>query len=157
MDAADDLRWQSRTGSHGDSDAVIVGNDLPKELAKAVKRNKRGGWALGCGLTALIIVAAVVFGGIKLFQHVQRSTIEPEEFDEIKVGQSEKAVRDRLPDGKSFLTQGLRKGAPPKPAGTECLSLLSMEDADDVNNDIVFRFCFKGGRLVEKKTFEVRS
>ncbi|MEV0275807.1 histidine kinase [Streptomyces sp. NPDC050610] len=158
VDAADDLRRLPRTGSHGDSDPVIEGNGLPKELARAVNRNKRrGGWALGCGLTALIVVAAVVFGGIKLFQHVQRSTIEPEQYDEIEVGQSEASVRDQLPDGKSFLTQGLRKGAPPKPAGAECLSLLSMEDAKNSDNDIVYRFCFKGGRLVEKKTFEVKS
>ncbi|MEU7043602.1 histidine kinase [Streptomyces varsoviensis] len=158
VDRADDLRRQRRTGSHGDSDPVIEGHALHKELAEAVNRNgRRGGWALGCGLTALIVVGGLVFGGIKLFQHAERSMIDPKEYDEVTVGQSERAVRDRLPDGKSFLTQGLDKGAPPKPAGTDCLSLMSTADAKDSAHDIVYRFCFKGGRLVEKKTFEVKS
>ncbi|MFE7118159.1 sensor histidine kinase, partial [Streptomyces sp. NPDC057654] len=135
VDSSDDLRRQHRTGSHGDSDPVIEGNGLPKELAKAVNRNKRrGGCALGCGMVVLIVVAALVLGGMKLWDVVQRSMIEPDQYDAIKVGQSEKSVRDRLPDGKSFLTQGLGKGAPPEPAGTECLSLMSSEDTDDVNN-----------------------
>lgn len=159
--APDDFRAQHPLGSFGESDPVIDGNGLPKELARAMSRNKRGsGIAIGCGVVALVAVvltAGLIVGGVFLFREADEAMIEPKQYDAVKVGQSEAEVRGRLPGGDSFLTSGMEKGAPPVPEGAQCLTLLSTELGSSWEAEPVFRFCFKDGELVEKKSFEVRS
>ncbi|MFJ3082529.1 histidine kinase [Streptomyces halstedii] len=159
--APDDFRTQNPAVSFGEIDPVIDGNGLPKELAKAMSRNKRGsGIAIGCGVAALIavlLVAALIVGGVFLFREADEAMIEPERYDAVTVGQSEAEVREQLPAGESFLTSGVEKGAPPVPEGARCLTLLSTEFGSSWDAEPVFRFCFKDGELVEKKSFEVKS
>ena len=159
--APDDFRPQNPAGSFGEMGPVIDGNGLPKELAKAMSRNKRGsGIAIGCGVAALIAVlllAALIVGGVFLFREADEAMIEPKQYDAVTVGQSEAEVRRQLPDGDSFLTSGVEKGAPPVPEGARCLTLLSTEFGSSWDAEPVFRFCFKDGELVEKKSFEVES
>ncbi|MFE9920013.1 histidine kinase [Streptomyces sp. NPDC005774] len=154
----DDFRAKNSAGLSGQSDPVLERIALPKELAKAMSRNKtRNGVAVGCGVAALavlLLAIAAVVGVVLLFREADKSMIEPKEYDAIKVGQSETEVRDRLPDGDSFLAEDLEKDAPPVPAGAECLSLLSTEVGDDWDTEPAYRFCFKDGKLIEKKTFE---
>ncbi|MFJ3278965.1 histidine kinase [Streptomyces halstedii] len=157
----DDFRAQNPAGSFGEIDPVIDGNGLPKELARAMSRNKRGsGIAIGCGVAALIavlLVVALIVGGVFLFREADEAMIEPERYDAVTVGQSEAEVRRQLPAGESFLTNGVEKGAPPVPEGARCLTLLSTEFGSSWDTEPVFRFCFKDGDLVEKKSFEVKS
>ncbi|WP_250288157.1 sensor histidine kinase [Streptomyces atroolivaceus] len=154
----DDFRAQNRAGSAGDSDPVIDWNGLPKELAKAVNRTKRGnGIAIGCGVVALVavvLVIAVVVAGVFLVREADKAMIEPGQYDAMKIGQSEASVRDRLPDGDSFLNTGPGDGAPPEPDGAQCLTLLSTEIGSSWDAEPVFRFCFRDGKLIEKKSFE---
>ncbi len=96
-------------------------------------------------------------GGYFLFKEADKAMSEPEEYDAVKVGMSEAEVRDRLPRGDSFLADGLDKGAPSEPAGATCLSLNSTEMGRSWDRTPVFRFCFRDGRLVEKKTFEIKE
>ena len=79
--------------------------------------------------------------------------IEPSVYDSVKVGDAETKVRDELPDGDSFLTEGLDDKGPAKPKDAECLHLLSTEDVDDQGRDRAFRFCFKDGKLIEKRSY----
>ncbi len=157
----DDFRAQNSAGSFGEIDPVIDGNGLPKELARAMSRNKRGsGIAIGCGVAALIavlLVVALIVGGVFLFREADEAMIEPKQYDAVTVGQSEAEVRRQLPAGESFLTSGVEKGAPPVPEGARCLTLLSTEFGSSWDTEPVFRFCFKDGDLVEKKSFEVKS
>jgi hypothetical protein len=83
--------------------------------------------------------------------------IEPSVYNLVKVGDAETAVRDKLPDGKSFLTEGLNDKGPAKPKDTTCLTLMSTETADDPDKEPVFRFCFKDGKLIEKQSYLVKS
>ncbi|MER5630216.1 sensor histidine kinase [Streptomyces nitrosporeus] len=158
----DDFRAQSPAGSPGESDPVINRNVLPKELAKAMSRNRtRNGIAVGCGVAALaglLLVTAVVVGGIFLMREADEAMIEPAQYEAVTVGQPEKEVRDRLPGGDSFLNNEVDgEGAPPVPAGAECLTLLSTEFGSSWTAEPVYRFCFKDGRLIEKKSFETAS
>lgn len=159
--APNDFRAQNCAESFGEIDPVIDGNGLPKELAKAMSRNKRGsGVVIGCGVVALVVVllvAGLIVGGVFLFREADEAMIEPERYDAVTVGQSEAEVRRQLPAGESFLTSGVEKGAPPVPEGARCLTLLSTEFGASWDMEPVFRFCFKDGELVEKESFEVES
>ncbi|KUJ65130.1 histidine kinase [Streptomyces albus subsp. albus] len=165
VDPQDDLRRQSPGGSLGEGGQVTDWNGLPKELAQAMSKSKSStgkGIAIGCGLAALIVLlligalAAVLYWA---FREADDAMIDPKTYDSVKVGQSEAQVRKQLPDGNSLLTDGLDKGkgAPPKPQGATCLTLLSTEPSSHWDKDPVFRFCFKDGTLIEKKSFEVKQ
>ncbi|MEV2247525.1 histidine kinase [Streptomyces sp. NPDC049970] len=153
-----DFRAQNPAGRTGESDPVTDWNGLPKELARAVDRTKRrNGVAIGCGVVALVavlLVIAVVVAGVFLVREADKAMIDPEQYDAVTIGQSEKSVRDRLPRGDSFLNTGPGDGAPPEPDGATCLTLLSSDMGSGLDAEPVFRFCFKDGKLVEKKSFE---
>ncbi|MFD6274371.1 sensor histidine kinase [Streptomyces sp. NPDC060209] len=157
----DDFRAQNPAGPPGDSDPVIDRNGLPKELARVMSRTKRGnGIAIGCGVAALIgvvVVAAVVVGGILLMREADKAMIEPKQYEAVKVGQSEAEVRAQLPRGDSFLNSAEVKDAPPEPEGSTCLTLLSTEFGSSWDKEPVYRFCFRDGKLVEKQTFETAT
>ncbi|MEW9518230.1 sensor histidine kinase [Streptomyces tubercidicus] len=161
VDPAGDFRQQIPAGALGEADLVIDGNGLPKELVKAMRTHKRSsGVAIGCGvaaLLALLLVAGLVVGGFFLASEVERAVIEPKEYTAVKVGQSEAEVRKQLPSGSLFIAEDLDKGAPPVPDGAQCLSLMSSETSSSWETDPVFRFCFKDGKLIEKKSFEVKT
>ncbi|TXC99618.1 histidine kinase [Streptomyces sp. ISID311] len=156
-----DFRQQIAAGSLGEADPVIDWDGSPKELAKAMSTQKRSsGTAIGCGvaaLLALLLVAGLLVGGAFLVTEADKAMIEPKEYAAVKVGQSETMVRKQLPDGSSVLDEGLEKGAPPVPKGAKCLSLNSSELGSSWEKDPVFRFCFKDGKLIEKKSFEVKT
>ncbi|MFG2618760.1 sensor histidine kinase [Streptomyces sp. NPDC048507] len=132
---------------------------VDRELAVPV-RSRTGGIAMGCGIAvaALVLLLIVLGAGVALLVgSVGKAMISKEEYDAVQLGQPEKSVRDRLPDGDSVLTSGLDRKGPPRPAGTDCLFLLSSEDSSQFTNDSVFRFCFRDGKLVEKQAYEVKQ
>ncbi|ANZ20490.1 integral membrane sensor signal transduction histidine kinase [Streptomyces noursei ATCC 11455] len=161
VDPTHDFREQNPAGATGEGDLVIDGSGLPKELLRAMSKNKkRSGIAIGCGVAAVVLVLLMVAGvlaALFLVGESDKATIDPKQYDAVKVGQSEAEVRARLPHGDSFLADGLDKGAPPEPKGAKCLALRSTETGSVWYKDPVFRFCFKDGRLIEKKSFEVRG
>ena len=161
VDPTCDLRGQIPAGFLGEGDPVIDGMALPKELARAMSTRRRGrGIAIGCGVVAVIgvlLVITPVIGGFFLMDEFDKATIEPHQYDELRVGQSETEVRKQLPEGDSVLTDGLDKGAPPVPEGAKCLSLNSSESGSRLDMSPVFRFCFRDGELIEKKSFEVED
>ncbi|WP_438490017.1 sensor histidine kinase [Streptomyces sp. S186] len=60
-----DFREQIPAGSLGEGVPVIDGNDLPKELARAMSRNaKSSSIGIGCGIAALALVLLVVVLGV---------------------------------------------------------------------------------------------
>ncbi|MEU8351403.1 histidine kinase [Streptomyces sp. NPDC048845] len=119
-----------------------------------------GGIAAGCAIAALIVLAVgavVVWGVVRLVMMLDESMIDPKTYESVRVGQSEAEVREKLPAGESLLTDGLADGAPPRPEGTECLMLMSSESSADWNAEPAYRFCFRDGKLVEKRSYESRS
>ncbi|WP_308299049.1 histidine kinase [Streptomyces sp. GESEQ-35] len=160
--ATNDFRGQSEGVRPGDGGAVIDWSGPPekqKELDLAMGRKKKS-IAIGCGAALVITVglgALAVWGVAKLWDEGNKAMIEPSVYRSVKVGESETAVRGKLPDGKSFLTDGLRDKGPAKPKDADCLVLMSTEIANNLDDEPVFRFCFKDGKLIEKQSYTVKS
>ncbi|MCY0954905.1 sensor histidine kinase [Streptomyces sp. H27-S2] len=144
-------------GPKGDSpmDWSVVDREL------AVRAHSRtGGIALGCGITAaavVVLLIALVAGVVMLVGSVNNAMIDRGEYDAVRLGETEQAVRDRLPDGDSIFTGGMDRKGPPRPEGSNCLVLLSTEDSPDLTTDVAFRFCFKDGKLVDKQSYQVKQ
>jgi hypothetical protein len=160
VDAAGDFREQNPPGAPGDGEPVIDWTGSQREVAAAMRSSGRrvSGLALGCGVVVAIVLGlgvAAVWGLAELMQEVDRAMIDREEYEAVKVGQPEAEVRAKLPAGDSFMTSEFEGKVPPEPKGAECLTLLSSETGNNWNADPVFRFCFKGGKLIEKRSFEV--
>ena len=159
VDATDDFREQSARALLGDGGAVVDWSGPPlrqKEFDIAMgSRSKTKGFAIGCGL-ALLITGGLGFAGCAvLANEAEKGLIEPSVYDSVKAGDAETKVRDKLPDGDSFTTEGLDDKGPAKPKDAKCLTLISTEDLDDQGRDRVFRFCFKDGKLIEKKSYRI--
>ncbi|MEU5399601.1 histidine kinase [Streptomyces sp. NPDC005963] len=121
-------------------------------------RGRAGGIGLGCGisLVALLVLVAVAGAGIYfLLSSVNDGMIDPADYQQVQVGDDEDSVRKQLPSGDTIATVGLGGKGPKKPEGARCLVLMSSEVGNDIDSEPVFRFCFKDGKLVEKKSYEV--
>ena len=156
VDPGDDLRQTAPWARPGDGVPVHDANGLPKELVEAMSRSRgHRGVKIGCGVVALV-VAGLGVGMYFLVQSIGKGTIEQSQYDAVRVGQSEKEVRAKLPSGDSIFASGMDKGAPPVPEGAECLTLADV-NSTDLESERVFRFCFRDGELIEKKTFRVKQ
>lgn len=132
---------------------------VDRELAVRA-RSRSGGIAMGCGIASaavVVLLVALVAGVVMLVGSVNNAMIDRGEYDAVRLGESEQAVRDRLPDGDSLFTGGMDRKGPPRPEGSSCLVLLSTEDSPDLTTDVAFRFCFKDGTLVDKQSYQVKQ
>lgn len=159
--ARDDFRQQSPSVPLGNAGPVLDWTAVQRELNMSGGRGSRaGGIALGCGIAAGALVLLMVVGGFALFflvGSVDKGMIEPAQYEAVKVGTSEEKVRDSLPDGDSFMTSGLQDSGPAKPEKSECLVLASSAYGDSLTSEPVFRFCFRDGKLIEKKSYDVEQ
>ncbi|MBT2394716.1 sensor histidine kinase [Streptomyces sp. ISL-100] len=161
VDVEDDFRQQSPWVPVGDGGPVVDWTVVQRELAMSGGRGGRAsGVVLGCGIAVVAAVLLVIVGGFGLFFLVgsmDKGMIEPSVYEAVKVGTAESEVRDRLPDGDSFMTSGLEDSGPAQPEGSDCLVLASSEYGDSLTQEPVFRFCFRDGKLIEKKSYDVEQ
>ncbi|MEU3395789.1 histidine kinase [Streptomyces filamentosus] len=169
VDAADDFRQQSTKHFGGEGRSVAVGDPdwtfTERELAMALRggktRSTGGSVAIGCGIAFAALVVLLVAAGFGLFYFfgsVMDGMISPEKYASVQVGDPEEEVRAALPEDDSLATMGITdKGGPARPEGADCLVLPSTEVGDDFEENPVFRFCFKDGKLIEKKSYVVRQ
>jgi len=158
VDVEDDFRQQSQNALRGNGGPVMDWTVSERELAMTGRRSKGSGIALGCGIglgAVVLFVLACGFGLYFLIAELKRATIDPAQYQSIKVGTAEDEVRKQLPDGDTFIATGLDREGPRKPAGARCLVLMSSELGDHLDTEPVFRFCFRDGKLIEKKAYEV--
>ncbi|WP_455352928.1 sensor histidine kinase [Streptomyces sp. SYSU K217416] len=156
--AADDFRQQSQPVSLGDGGPVIDWAGSQREFGMG-GRNRSGGVALGCGIAVAALVLLAIAGGFGVFfliGSLDKAMIDRAAYDEVAVGTSEEEVRELLPSGDTVLTTGLSGKGPAEPVGAECLVLMSSETGSSLDTEPVFRFCFKDGKLIEKKAYEVK-
>nr|WP_308189708.1 histidine kinase [Streptomyces sp. WAC 00631] len=131
----------------------------PQGGSGAVRGSRSGGVATGCGiavLVLLVVVALLGWGSVTLFRSMEASMITPKAYQSVRVGDSEAEVRKKLPEGRSWMTDGLEEQGPPRPEGSRCLALLSTETSADWHVDPAFRFCFRDGKLVQKRFYDAR-
>ncbi|MFE0423444.1 histidine kinase [Streptomyces sp. NPDC058953] len=126
------------------------------------RRGTLGGIGLGCGISVLVLVllgAAIVVGGYFLFRSAEKNLMSEKEYNAIGIGTAEEDVRKKMPSGDSFWSTGIdgAEGHPKEPEGAECLVAISEEVGSALDREPVFRFCFRDGKLIEKKSYEVKT
>ncbi|MFV8131606.1 sensor histidine kinase [Streptomyces syringium] len=160
-DATDDFRQQTGAEAPGDGGPVIDWSDPREEFKNIMGSTRRNhGCLIGCGAGVLILaglVVALVFGAGKLLDEVDKAMIDPSVYASVHIGDPEDRVREKLPSGKSFFTIDAKRQAPPEPPGAGCLTLLSTDSSKGLSTDTVYRFCFKDGKLIEKREFDVKN
>ncbi|MCX5585696.1 sensor histidine kinase [Streptomyces erythrochromogenes] len=167
QDVADDFGQQAqaqkgtppqvrgRRGEQQPMDWAAVDRDLAVRVP-----SRAGGIAVGCGIAfaaVVVLVIVMVAAAVMLMDTASDSMIGRDEYDAVHVGESEKSVRGRLPSGESFLTAGAERKGPPRPEGAQCLVLLADHQPSTLTTDLVFRFCFLDGKLVDKQAYEVKQ
>ncbi|MEU2569805.1 sensor histidine kinase [Streptomyces althioticus] len=146
--AGRDVRGQIGAGAAGDGGADIERSD-PKEYAAIMSSKKNV--ALGCALVSVVLVAGtvalLVWGVGKLIDEVEKGVIPAHVYEDARVGDAEAELRGQFPEGGSLLTDGVEKQGPPLPEDAVC------EHFVDDEEDIVYRFCFRDGKLVAKESY----
>ncbi|CAL9612015.1 hypothetical protein SUDANB145_05638 [Streptomyces sp. enrichment culture] len=147
--ADDDFRGQIGRGPAGDGGGVIERTDPHKEFATIMSSKKNV--ALGCAITAVVLVVgvgALLFWGVgKLMDEVEDGVIPASVYKSARVGDAEAELRKKFPEGGSLLTDGVEKDGPPLPEDAVC------EHFVDQDADIVYRFCFRDGKLSSKESY----
>ncbi|MFD9082332.1 sensor histidine kinase [Streptomyces erythrochromogenes] len=168
QDVADDFgqRAQAQKGTQPEARGRRGGEQQPmdwaavdRELAVRVP-SRAGGIAVGCGIAfaaVVVLVIVMIAAAVMLMDTASDSMIARDEYDAVHVGESEKSVRGRLPSGESFLTAGADRKGPARPEGAQCLVLLADHQPSTLTTDLVFRFCFLDGKLVDKQAYEVKQ
>ncbi|MEV5505345.1 sensor histidine kinase [Streptomyces orinoci] len=158
-EAGDELGGPGRTAA--DDGVPVTGRSAPSEEFKDVLGPHRSkGCLIGIATALFLLVGLVlliVAGVGKVMDEAGRAMLDPGTYAAIRVGSTEDEVRHRLPSGKSLLTSGLKGKGPAVPAGASCLSLLSTDSAGPAGTDTVYRFCFRDGKLIEKREFRVKN
>lgn len=160
VEPSDDFRRQLPGVPPGDGGPVIDWSEPREEFGNIVSDKKRNGCLIGCGVMLVVLVGLVVLAVLsvgKLVEEVDKTMVEPRVYNSVRVGETEAEVRDRLPSGKSFIASEAAKKLPDDPQGMKCLALLSTDSPEGLNTDTVYRFCFKDGKLAEKREFHVKN
>ncbi|MGW3189212.1 sensor histidine kinase [Streptomyces ardesiacus] len=147
--ADDDFRGTTGGAVTGDGGDVFERTDPHKEFATIMSSKKNA--ALGCALTAVVLVvgvgALVVWGVSKLIDEVEKGVVPASVYESARVGDAEADLREKFPEGGSLLTDGVDKYGPPLPEDAVC------EHFVDDEKDIVYRFCFRDGKLSSKESY----
>ncbi|MGP3952174.1 sensor histidine kinase [Streptomyces sp. 7N604] len=156
VDGADDFWTRGEGAVLGDS---YAGGPYAEGAGLVAKSSRGRNLALGCAILsgiALVMVALVVWGFALVVGEADESMIDPSVYESVRIGDPEAEVRDKLPKG-SFMTGGLHEKGPAKPEGAACLTLMSTETPKNWDTQPAFRFCFRDGKLIEKRSFAVRE
>ncbi|MEU7724228.1 histidine kinase [Streptomyces sp. NPDC040724] len=159
-DVADDFGQRAHAQTHASAgEQPMDWAAVDRELAVRV-RSRTGGVAVGCGIAFAAVVLLVIVlgaGAVLLADSAGDAMIGRDEFDAVHVGESEVSVRDRLPSGENFMTAGAERKGPAKPPGSQCLALLAEDGSGSWGTDLIYRFCFQDGKLVDKQVYEVKQ
>ncbi|WP_371502243.1 histidine kinase [Kitasatospora sp. NBC_00374] len=142
--------------STGRAPAEDDGLWLPQpEPLPVARRGPVVGCAVGAAVVLLVSAGVVTWGGVKLADSVENSTVPVALYEEIAVGTPEDEVLDRLPAGSDFLTSGYEGTGPQPPADADC-RWFSTDDTSGIDTQDVVRFCFRDGLLIDKQHYRAK-
>ncbi len=149
--ADDDFRGQTGVASRGNGGGVLERERaIPHMEFTAIMSSKKNA-ALGCAATAVIFVVGVgallVWGVLKGIEEVEKGAIPASVYESARVGEAEADLRRKFPEGGSLLTDGVEKQGPALPDDAAC------EHFVDDEKDLVYRFCFRDGKLASKVSY----
>jgi hypothetical protein len=115
------------------------------------------------GVIAVVLCAVggyFVYNAVVIGDKINDSSITREQFDAQRIGGEEAAVRDALPapldtdEADLYGSDPARQG---KPAGSTCAYYVIKPISEGAGPPVkpMFRFCFAGGKLAEKKQIQV--
>ncbi|MGV0095545.1 sensor histidine kinase [Streptomyces californicus] len=147
--ADDDLRGQTG-GFPAEQGGDVLESATPHKGFTAIMSSKRN-TALGCAATAVVFVVCVgallVWGVWKGIDELEKGAIPASVYESARVGEAETDLRGKLPPGGSFLTDGVDEQGPALPNDAAC------EHFVDDEKDLVYRFCFRDGKLASKVSY----
>ena len=150
---AEDLWRQTHAGAAA-AGAAFDRSAQREELAVVSrKRETVNSCAVAAGLVVLGIGALFTWLALELGSEEEKAKIPSSVYESARVGQPEKEIQAKLPKGDSWVLDGVEDQAPPLPERAKCRHFMSEEDRDE---ETQFRFCFRDGKLVEKRTFQAR-
>lgn len=156
--AEGDFRRQTGVGTLGDGGPVIDRSQLSEEYNAVMSTRKNT--AIGCAAVCVIVVvgglALLGWGAMKLFEEVDKATISEDTYRRIELGSSLDDVESRLPEGSDLMTGEYESEGPAIPKGATCRHFMSSATKENLEKELVYRFCFREGKLVEKQSFEVK-
>ncbi len=120
----------------------------------AMTRSSVRKWAgvgsiLAAGLVVVVIVGGYTWIGIQPVTNVVQHSF----YDSVYIGQPEAEVRSQLKNGDTAAAIGdLRAKAAPEPPGAACEYRLSDQQTYTSGGQLVLRFCFARGEVVEKNS-----
>jgi hypothetical protein len=118
-------------------------------MRSAVRKWAGVGSILAAGLVVVIVVGGYTWIGIQPVTNVVQRSF----YDSVRVDQPEAEVRARLRSGGSSSSLGdLRDKATPEPRGSVCEYRLQDEQTYTSGGQLVLRFCFRDGKVVEKNS-----
>ena len=128
-----------------------AGGDFEAVMRRSARRSRGAVVVLAAGLVAVLTVcgAAVV-----LVAAAPPTTVRPEDFHRVQIGQNEAAVRRMLPPSSAAVTDAV--GATVTPHEASCVDYtasLAAQLEHGSDRDLVYRFCFQNGVLVSKEAF----
>ncbi|MGW7351594.1 sensor histidine kinase [Streptomyces sp. NPDC054784] len=155
--AEGDFRRQTGAGALGDGGPVIDRSQLSEEYNAVMSTRKNT--AIGCATVFVVVVvgglALLGWGAMKLFDEVDKATISEDTYRGTELGSSLDDVESRLPEGSDLMTGEYKSEGPAIPKGATCRHFMSSKTKENLEKELVYRFCFREGKLVEKQSFEV--
>ncbi|MFD9733775.1 sensor histidine kinase [Umezawaea sp. NPDC059074] len=130
-----------------DSDEVRVAESA---MGRSSVRKWAGvGSIIAAGLVVLVVVGGYTWIGIQPVTNVVQKSF----YDSVYLGQPESEVRAHLKSGGTAASIGdLRDKSAPEPPGSVCEYRLSDQQTYTSGGQLVLRFCFAGGKVVEKNS-----
>lgn len=130
-----------------DDDLPEPGSEDPSRSTRVRKWAGVGSIVLA-GVVVLVVVAGYTWVGTQRITKV----VDRQYYDSVYVGQSEVEVRAKLVDGAEPPIGNPKAGAAPEPAGATCVYRVADEQTYTAHAQLIMRFCFADGKVVEKNT-----
>jgi signal transduction histidine kinase len=129
----------------------------PGDFALQNKRSAQTArWVLiGIGVAVLAIMGCMVSVPLMILAAARTIMVDSSTFEAIHVGDDEADVRDQLPNPSMANPDAQGGGSTPSMA--KCVDYsasIQTQFENQFENEVIYRFCFRDGKLVEKKRFE---
>jgi signal transduction histidine kinase len=130
--------------------------DFSQDIRRSGRRTVYG----VVGICAAIVAMAVLcIAAVILLPDGAENAVDRATYDAAHEGAPEAEVRDTLPDPTSGVRDGIGGGQIPE--GATCVDYpaearVQLQNDHD-NSDVVYRFCFRDGKLLSKKTYMNRN
>jgi hypothetical protein len=110
---------------------------------------------IGVAVAIVAILGSLISIPFIVIAAIDTLLVSKDTYDSIDVGDAEGAVRDQLPDPDNANNDA--QGGGSTPSGARCVDYsasLQTQFENSFAHEVVYRFCFRGGQLVQKKRFE---